>query len=195
MISVAGSKPPRNSERTGSSAFTLIELILVMALLVIVISIASPTLARFFRGRALATEAGRLLALTRYGQSEAVSTGVPMVVWIDWKAGTYGVREETGFPTSTRSKTSTEARNQFSTDLPREYELAKDLSFELPSDERVTNSVATIRFIPDGSIDEDSLRSIFLKDKENTLLPIIQATNRLRYELSDQIYPTARARR
>jgi prepilin-type N-terminal cleavage/methylation domain-containing protein len=195
MTSAVGNKLTKRSKPREDSAFTLVELILVMALLVIVISIASPTLARFFRGRALSTEAGRLLALTRYGQSEAVSTGVPMVVWINWKEGTYGMREETGFQTSTRSKGSTEARNQFSTDLPRDYELAKDLSFELPSDERVTNNIATIRFIPDGSIDEDSLRSIYLKDKENTLLPLIQATNRLRYELSDQIYATTRSRR
>ena len=52
-------------------AFTLIELVLVMTLLVVVVAIAAPSLAGFFRGRALDAEARRLLSLTRQGQSRA----------------------------------------------------------------------------------------------------------------------------
>ncbi|MCX6930914.1 MAG: prepilin-type N-terminal cleavage/methylation domain-containing protein, partial [Verrucomicrobia bacterium] len=64
------------------SAFTLIELILVMALLTIVISLTAPSLSKFFRGRTLDSEARRLLALTRSGQSRAVSEGMPMDLWV-----------------------------------------------------------------------------------------------------------------
>src|ERR1043166_3717524 len=56
-------------------AFTLIELIVVMTLLVAVISIALPSLGGFFRGRTLDSEARRMLALTRQGQSRAVAEG------------------------------------------------------------------------------------------------------------------------
>src|SRR5512143_2179039 len=66
-------------------AFTLIELILVMALLTIVISLTAPKLSRFFHGRTLDSEARRLLALTRSGQSRAVSEGLPMDLWVDAK--------------------------------------------------------------------------------------------------------------
>src|SRR6184192_239420 len=65
------------------SAFTLIELILVMTILTIAISVTAPALANFFRGRSLDSEARRLLALTRQGQSRAVSEGLPMELWID----------------------------------------------------------------------------------------------------------------
>src|SRR5580765_8012860 len=58
------------------AAFTLIEMIVVMALLGITISVALPSLKGFFRGRTLDSEARRMLALTRQGQTRAVSTGV-----------------------------------------------------------------------------------------------------------------------
>ncbi len=72
----------RRAEANCAGAFTLIELILVMAMLAIVISVALPSLKGFFRGRNLDSEARRFLSLTRYGQSRAVSEGVPMVLWI-----------------------------------------------------------------------------------------------------------------
>src|SRR5262245_30883815 len=51
------------------SAFTLIELILVMAMLLIVLGVAFPSLKGFFQGRNIDSEARRFLSLTRYGQS------------------------------------------------------------------------------------------------------------------------------
>src|SRR5580658_789503 len=75
-------------------AFTLIELILVMSLLVIMISLVAPSLAGFFRGRVLDSEARRLLSLTRAGQSRAVSAGMPMQLWFDSQKNTYGLQEE-----------------------------------------------------------------------------------------------------
>src|ERR1039458_6663663 len=80
--------------------FTLIELILVMALLTIVISLTAPKLSRFFHGRTLDSEARRLLALTRSGQSRAVSEGVPMDLWVDAELGTFGLEAEPSYETS-----------------------------------------------------------------------------------------------
>src|SRR5665213_2302133 len=79
-------------------AFTLIELILVLALLVIITSIAVPAMARFIRGRALGSESRRLMALMHAAQSRAVSEGMPMMLWIDEKNDTYGVAAETSGP-------------------------------------------------------------------------------------------------
>src|SRR5438045_1985721 len=72
-------------------AFTLIEMILIMALLVIAISFLTPKLSGFFRGRTLDSEARQLMALMHNGQSRAVSRGVPMVLWFDSKAESYGL--------------------------------------------------------------------------------------------------------
>ena len=77
------------------SAFTLIELILVLALLVIITSLAAPAMSNFIRGQALGSEARRLLALMHAGQSRAVSEGMPMVLWVDEKQGAYGLQAET----------------------------------------------------------------------------------------------------
>src|SRR6266705_1192 len=80
--------------RARSSAFTLIELILVMAILTVAVSITAPTLGRFFSGRALDSEARRLLALTHNGQSRAVFEGVPIELWVDARQRTYGLEAE-----------------------------------------------------------------------------------------------------
>ena len=80
MTSPTGNK---NANPPAADGFTLIELMLVLTLLLIVIGVAFPSLQHFFRGRNLDSEARRFLSLTRYGQSRAVSEGVPMVLWID----------------------------------------------------------------------------------------------------------------
>src|SRR5439155_2391252 len=79
------------------SAFTLIELILVMTVLTIAVSVTAPALAHFFRGRSLDSEARRLLALSREGQSRAVSEGMPMELWVDTSRGALGLESEPSF--------------------------------------------------------------------------------------------------
>src|SRR5207249_1124035 len=80
-----------------SRAFTLIELILVMALLAVVLAISAPSLSRFFRSRSLDSEARRFMALTRAAQSRAVSEGVPMVLWLATKEHAYGLNGAKSF--------------------------------------------------------------------------------------------------
>src|ERR1022692_3801804 len=86
----------KNTQR----GFTLIELILVMALLTIVISLTAPRLSRFFHSRTLDSEARRLLALTRSGQSRAVSEGIPMDLWVDTEQGRFGLEAEPSYDTT-----------------------------------------------------------------------------------------------
>src|SRR6476660_1562259 len=80
--------------------FTLIELILVMTVLTIAVSLTAPALANFFRGRSLDSEARKLLALTRFGQSRAVSEGIPMELWLDATRGAYGLEAEPSYETT-----------------------------------------------------------------------------------------------
>src|SRR5258706_12236786 len=87
----------RIGQRNKRGAFTLIELILVMALVVIVIAVTFPSLQNFFRGRTLESEGRRFLTLTRYGQSRAVAEGIPMTLWIDPLQGAYGLEAQKGF--------------------------------------------------------------------------------------------------
>src|SRR5580765_5309710 len=78
-------------------AFTLIELILVMAMLMIVLAVAAPSLSNFFRGRTLDSEARRFISLARYGQSRAVAEAAPMDLWIDTRQGAYGLEAQAGY--------------------------------------------------------------------------------------------------
>lgn len=178
MTLTTGSNPNRN--RRHSLGFTLIELILVMAMLMVVLGVAAPSLQRFFKGRNLDSEARRFLGLTRYGQSRAVSEGIPMLLWVDWKDASYGLRAASGYLQED--------------DKAVEYKLDRDLKIQanLPpvqntttplSIDPVVGNVPTIRFQPDGSIGETSPLSVLITQGDKDRLWIGQSTNRLRYEI------------
>ena len=70
-------------------------MILVMALLVVAVSMVSPRLAGFIRGRPLESEARRVLALTHAARSRAISESLPILLWLDAGSGRYGIERET----------------------------------------------------------------------------------------------------
>jgi len=177
-----GAKQPR--------AFTLIELILVMALLSIVLAVAAPSLANFFHGRSLDSEARRFVSLARYAQSRAVSEGVPIVLWIDSKASSYGIEQEVSY--------STDDRNAFDFVLDRELEIQIT---DLPNQTALTRTAAAlatgrnahaIRFGPDGFIDESSPRTIVIRQSGGDASWISQSRNRLNYEVQTNILQNTR---
>jgi type II secretion system protein H len=175
------------------AGFTLIELILVMAILTMAVSVTAPTLAHFFRGRTLDSEARRLLALTRNGQNRAVSEGIPMNLWVNSSAGTVGL----------------DAEPSFETDDPRAVEFAIDSGLQLEvlrqplasslatNTSRIqpisTASVApvklthpnlpTIRFLPDGTVGDNSPQSLRLTGRDGVSLLVALAPDRLSYEI------------
>ncbi len=169
-------------------AFTLIELILVLGMLGAVIALAAPRLARFYRGRAIEIEANRFLTLTRFAQNRAISTGVPVVVWLNHETGYYGLQEEGAAvyedPLQRRLQAS---RNQIHEYQPVEFQLATNLSFQIDPHHPLTNQIATIRFLPDGAIDENSLAMVLLCDEkaDETPIPIVPSRNRLHYEITE----------
>ncbi len=159
-------------------AFTLIELILVMAMLLTVIAIAAPTLAHFFHGRVLDSEARRFLSLTRYAQSRAVSEGVPMSLWIDTQEGTYGLQTEANYLDNDTHAV--------------QFEMSKDLKIEVtaapsvngvPGVAQAQAGVTSIRFLPDGFLSDTSPESVILRQGEIDLVAIAQSRNRLNYEI------------
>ena len=101
MLPSRQSNSPRGTarRRLGAGAFTLIELIFVMVLLAVGAAMVAPSMASFYRGRLLSSEARRVLALVHYGQSRAIAEGVPVLLWINAKDSSYGLRlpsSETG---------------------------------------------------------------------------------------------------
>jgi type II secretion system protein H len=164
-------------ERAWRQAFTLIELILVLALLAVVTSLAAPSLSRFFRARALDSEARQLLSLTHAGQSRAVADGFPMLLWIDSQQRIYGLQEEG----------TTQNGNVQDTDpKAEEFEFGDNVQVEAMNASFVSvngQSVPAIRFLPDGTADEDSPTTLRLTGQNGETLWLIQATNRSSYEI------------
>ncbi len=161
------------------SAFTLIELILVMALITVAISIAVPSLSNFFRGRALDSEARQLLALTHAGQSRAISTGFPMLLWVDFAGHAYGLVEEAS---------SQKNGGPGSDPKAQDFSFADRLQIEAVNASPVPvngRSLPAIRFLPDGTIDENNATTLRLSADGSGALWLVAATNRLNYEIRD----------
>jgi type II secretion system protein H len=162
-------------------AFTLIELILVLTLLVIVTSLAAPSLHSFFRGRALDSEARQLLALTHAGQSRAISTGFPMLLWIDASSHAYGLTEETASKSGSGSAGSDPKAEEFNYEDQLRIE-AVDAS-PMPVNGR---TLPAIRFLPDGTVDEGSATSVRLSSDNGDALWLNMLDDRANYEIRNR---------
>lgn len=163
----------KRSNGHGPGAFTLIELVLVMTLLVVAVCMVAPRMAGFIRGRALDSEARRLLALTDAGQARAVSEGMPMVLWLNEKQGTCGLVQES--PPKGGD--------------PKEEDVVISDSVQIapvnPGTAMTTfNHLPAIRFLPDGTIDENSPRTLQLS-QDNDALWLTELQNHTGYEISD----------
>ncbi|MEI6392200.1 MAG: prepilin-type N-terminal cleavage/methylation domain-containing protein [Verrucomicrobiota bacterium] len=188
--SAGGSASPfAHCERRG---FTLIELILVMALLTIVISLTAPKLSRFFHGRTLDSEARRLLALTRSGQSRAVSEGVPMDLWVDAGQGTFGLEAEPSYETSDPKAVDFTLDSGLQLEVVNKTVVApantmnRGRQASIASTPRVNlvhASLPTIRFLPDGSISESSPQMLHLTSGDGGSLWLAQSRDALNYEI------------
>jgi type II secretion system protein H len=157
-------------------AFTLIELIFVLALLVIITSIAVPRMSGFIRGRALDSESRQLMALMHAAQSRAVSEGMPMMLWIDASGGQYGLSEETsGKEGDAKAETLT---------LDGTLKIA---ALNTGTGESTTfGNLPAIRFLPDGTVDEGSPQTVQLADQDGFGRWLVEASNRTGYEISDR---------
>ncbi len=163
---------PVNGSKSCARAFTLIELILVMTLLVVMSAFMAPALANFFHGRTLDSEARQLLALTHAGQSRAVSEGMPMLLWVDAKQNSYGLQEETppqgGDPKS----------EAFTLDSGLQISVKS-----APNTTATLRNLPAIRFLPDGSVDENSPQSLCLSAASGGALWLVESRNRMSYEI------------
>jgi type II secretion system protein H len=162
-----------------SSGFTLIELILVMALLVVAVSFITPNLSGFFRGRMMQSEARQIIALTHNGQSRAVSGGVPVILWFDADQNQYGVEEQPGYNDKDPKA--------------EEFKVNENLKIEIPSDDTIAQPEADstnphmqlphITFMPDGTIADGSPRTIKIVDNNGPTLSVTQSRDRNQYEI------------
>jgi type II secretion system protein H len=176
--------PPHKNEPGRRAAFTLMELILVMSIIVMVIGLVMPSLKGFFRGRNLDNEARRFLSLTRYAQSRAISEGLPVELWMNPHEGSYGVQALSGY---TESQTNSMIRD-FRVDP------TVQLSFSVPSSVLIRSNywtqapgqfgaVAKIRFQPDGFISDTSPQNVYLRQGAESMVWIAETPSHMRYDI------------
>jgi len=182
----------KNKSAGGRRAFTLVELILVMALILIAMALITPKVIGFFEGRALDSEVTRFVALTRYAQSRAVSEGVPMMLWLDESQGTYGLKIQTGYSDKDPKAV--------------DFHLAKGLVMEVMRGKpptpvaysqtgRILNGQvaqgakpsAAIYFSPEGTVIAlSSVIGLSIREPGYSAVWIGPTVNRLSYEVQDQ---------
>ena len=165
-----------------SRGFTLIELVLVMAMLLIVLAVSFPSLRGFFRGRNLDSEARRFLSLTRYAQNRAVSEGYPMILWIDAKQRTYGMQAQTGYLDEDAKSV------EYKIDETLELEVTRPILVRATSTQRnaassVVGNLPSIRFTPDGFYADSSPEQIILRQDDKEEVVIARTGNRIGYEI------------
>ena len=178
-------RAPRARSGFRRHGFTLIELLLVLALLAMAVAVAAPSLSRFFHGRALDSEGRRMLALTRYAQSRAVSEGVPMVMWFDPDAGTYGVEAEMTYTGEDAKAVSYELDSNLEMEMPTAA-LTESVPWKITTE--IGGNFPAIRFTPDGFIDETSPMWVWVKVARDDMPDAVWLTlneNRLNYELQN----------
>jgi prepilin-type N-terminal cleavage/methylation domain-containing protein len=156
-------------------AFTLIELVLVMALIVIAVSMIAPRMANFIRGRALDSEARRLLALMHAGQSRAVSEGAPMMLWVNAPNDEYGLAAET-------SGANGDAQAE---ELPLDSTLQISVANLGTGTQTTFKNLPAIKFLADGTIDENSPQTIQLMDSAGFSRWLVETPLRTGYEIDD----------
>ena len=143
----------------------------MLAILATVLGVAAPSLSRFFGGRALQEETRRFLALTRHGSQQAISEGIPMILWFG--EGEYGLRPGFAWPTNRHNRI--------------RYRLAEGLAMETEALPTGTSaSIPLIRFLPDGSIGLESIGALRISGRREGEKRIVLSDWRLRYEIADE---------
>lgn len=184
----AGIRWQSRGERRG---FTLVELVVVMTLLAVIMGVVAPTLSRFFSGRSVEEEARRFQSLTRFARNESISSGFPLLLWIDRETRRYGL---TRADRSLGSRTSGSTRQaghgagagagSGAAVMAREYELPKGVELLTDDVPLIEGTSGSIRFWPDGTIDVASVDLVFFRDKKaGRLLGIRRHEFRPSYEL------------
>lgn len=150
--------------------FTLVELILVMALLAIIMAISAPILSRSLRQRGVDQEAARFLALLEYGRSEAVSQGVPMIIWLVPASGEFGVEVKPGY-------VGDETR-------VRRFTVAPGMKISADQGVLARGVLQAAEFAPDGWPIAGGAQSVRFSDSNGSTAVVSHTTDQWGYEIS-----------
>ena len=144
-----------------NKGFTLLELILVMVILSTVLAMAAPSLRGFFGSRKTHDEAARLLALTQFARSQAISEGIIYRLNFDTNERTYWL-------TSQQKGVFEELKTEFG----YVFTFPSDITVELEDVDKDENEMF-FAFTPQGTVTAGTIRLI---DRRGLVLEIICPT-------------------
>ena len=184
---------PRRNKRE-ASGFTLIELMLVMAIILIVCAVVAPELSGFFKEPRLGRrDAAILLSLTRLGRSRAISEGLPVELWIDSKNGRYGMEALSGYTETRTNAIAYSLADAVKISITQPQATLTRSNYWTQTQTLWVRRLPMIRFQPDGYISDTSPKQIFFTGSDGTETWLAQDFNHLRYEI--QTGPAPRTRR
>jgi type II secretion system protein H len=150
--------------------FTLVELIIVMALLAIVAALSAPLLSDSLRQRNLEDEATRLLAMTEYARDEATSQGIPMIISFDQRSQIIAVEPKAGYEGDERRV--------------REFSLGSDIQLAVQDSAAKKRSNAEVaEFTPEGVPSLESAEILELRNRYNGVISVVRTPDRWGYEI------------
>jgi len=164
------------------AAFTLVELIVVMTLMVIAVSIAAPSLKYFLKGRSQEDEARRFLELIRYGSGRAVEEGLPVDLWINVKQNTYGMAACRGYTETKTNSMTFQADADVTMQVSQPPGMLTQSNFWTPLNTR-RGAMVVIRFQPDGFISDSSPQTVKFTQADEPEIWITENSNHMRYDL------------
>jgi type II secretion system protein H len=141
-------------DRHNFRGFTLLELVLVLAVMAIIAGMVAERLIGFAHGRDVANFADQVESLARFARNEAVARSTVYRLNFDGKARVVWVSEEDGPPDATVPKF-------ISNSLAMQRAVPQDVGITFISTvDDTTNSDTTdvIRFYPDGRADPGSIK-------------------------------------
>jgi Tfp pilus assembly protein FimT len=171
-----------------TGAFTLVEMVVVMTLMVIVISVAAPSFGAFMHGHNTDNEAQRFLSLTDYASSRAINEGLPMDLGLNIKQGKYWVAACGGY---TETHTNMVGFNLDSSvamhvDPPITSIPTTQSNVWTPYIAMRGFGLPTIRFQPDGFISDTSPGTVKFRQSSGNDLEtwVVENSDHRRYDIS-----------
>lgn len=163
--------PPASEPPQSLRGFTLIELVVVMALMVTILGLSAPSLSRSLKARGVKQEAARLLATAEYAREEAISQGTPMEFWINSQTGQFGAQPKSGYQGI--------ASRQKELSLPSKVRCA--LANQGPAQ---NGKVVAMAFDPDGTPEAPSVASITLTDQQEESASLVLTQDGWGFEIA-----------
>jgi type II secretion system protein H len=153
--------------RRDTGGFTLLELIVVLALLALAGALVAPNLKGLAQGRAVEEESRRLAAVVSHARDLAIAKGGRVIFWVDAGGTGYGLRE---------TRTGEESAV---------YTVGERLRVEaIDAEDKAVEGVAETILWPDGALDDAAPKRFRLLENEQEVYSLTLDTNTRRYVLT-----------